>query len=89
MSKTKDPIILLNKAHSKQFEARKFLRMALEAWLDSYNFPAEIKQGFDVNFLSGGENIVTYYGRGEFDEFNQLENLIGLSYDEVIERFNC
>ena len=61
---------------------------ALHAWLKPYNFPAEIEQGFAIDFLSGGENIVTYNGRGEFEE-NQLEDLIGKSYEEIIEIFNC
>ena len=32
--------------------------------------------------------IVTYNGRGEFEE-NQLEDLIGMSYEEIIQIFNC
>ena len=61
---------------------------ALRAWLQSYNFPSEIEQGFEIAFTSGGENIVTYNGRGEYEE-NQLEDLIGKSYEEIIEIFNC
>ena len=85
----KDPLILLQEAHALKSMACGKLDDALRAWLEPYNFPAEIEQGFAINFLSGGENIVTYNGRGEFDEYNQLENLIGLPYDEVIKLFNC
>ena len=85
----KDPLKLLKEAHDLKSRASGRLDDALHAWLEPYNFPAEIEQGFSIDFLSGGENIVTYNGRGEFDEYNQLENLIGLSYDQVIELFNC
>lgn len=84
----KDPLKLLKEAHDLKSRASGRLDDALRAWLEPYNFPAEIEQGFSIDFLSGGENIVTYNGRGEFDE-NQLEDLIGLSYDQVIELFNC
>lgn len=84
----KDPLKLLKEAHNEFGRARGKLYNALRAWLELYNFPAEIEQGFDICFTSGGENIVTYNGRGEFEE-NQLEDLIGKSYEEIIEIFNC
>lgn len=84
----KDPLMLLQEAHSDFGRARGKLSNALRAWLEPYNFPSEIEQGFDIWFTSGGENIVTYNGRGEFEE-NQLEDLIGKSYEEIIEIFNC
>lgn len=84
----KDPLMLLQEAHDEFGRARQKLSNALRAWLEPYNFPAEIEQGFDIWFTSGGENIVIYNGRGEFEE-NQLEDLIGKSYEEIIEIFNC
>lgn len=84
----KDPLMLLQEAHNEFGKARGKLSNALRAWLEPYNFPAEIEQGFDIGFTSGGENIVTYNGRGEFEE-NQLEDLIGKSYEEIINIFNC
>ena len=84
----KDSLMLLHEAHDEFGRARAKLSNALRAWLEPYNFPAEIEQGFDIWFTSGGENIVTYNGRGEFEE-NQLEDLIGKSYEEIIEIFNC
>lgn len=84
----KDPLMLLHDAHNEFGRAREKLSNALRAWLEPYNFPSEIEQGFDIWFTSGGENIVTYNGRGEFEE-NQLEDLIGKSYEEIIEIFNC
>ena len=84
----KDPLKLLKEAHNEFGSARGKLTNALRAWLETYNFPAEIEQGFDIWFTSGGENIVTYNGRGEFEE-NQLEDIIGKSYEEIIEIFNC
>lgn len=84
----KDPLKLLQEAHNEFGMARRKLSKALRAWLEPYNFPAEIEQGFEILFTSGGENIVTYNGRGEFEE-NQLEDLIGKSYEEIIEIFNC
>lgn len=84
----KDPLMLLREAHSDFGRARGKLSNALRAWLEPYNFPSEIEQGFEIWFTSGGENIVTYNGRGEFEE-NQLEDLIGKSYEEIIEIFNC
>lgn len=84
----KDPLKLLKEAHYLKSRANGRLDDALRAWLEPYNFPAEIEQGFAIDFASGGENIVTYNGRGEFEE-NQLEYLIGKSYEEIIEIFNC
>lgn len=83
-----DPLKLLQEAHNEFGRAREKLNKALCAWLEPYNFPAEIEQGFEIWFTSGGENIVTYNGRGEFEE-NQLEDLIGKSYEEIVEIFNC
>ncbi len=84
----KDPLKLLQEAHELKSKASMRLDDALRAWLESYNFPSEIEQGFDIDFTSGGENIVRYNGRGEYEEW-QLEDLIGKSYDEIIEIFNC
>ena len=84
----KDPLKLLQEAHNEFERARGKLSKSLCAWLEPYNFPSEIEQGFDIMFTSGGENIVTYNGRGLFEE-NQLEDLIGKSYEEIIEIFNC
>lgn len=84
----KDPLKLLQEAHELKSKASGRLDDALRAWLESYNFPYEIEQGFDIDFTSGGENIVRYNGRGEYEEW-QLEDLIGKSYDEIIEIFNC
>ena len=84
----KDPLILLQEAHALKSRAGGKLDDALRAWLQPYNFPTEIEQGFEIAFTSGGENIVTYNGRGEYEE-NQLEDLIGKSYEEIIEMFNC
>lgn len=84
----KDPLKLLKEAHNEFGKARGKLNHALRAWLEPYNFPSEIEQGFEIWFTSGGENIVTYNGSGEFEE-NQLEDLIGKSYEEIIEIFNC
>ena len=69
-------------------EASKLLNQALAVRLERYNFPTEIKQGLAIDFASGGENIVTYYDQGEFDEYS-LESLIGRSYDEIIAIFDC
>lgn len=84
----KDPLKLLKEAHNEFGRARGKLSNALRAWLEPYNFPDEIEQGFEIWFTSGGENIVTYNGRGVFEE-HQLEDLIGKSYEEIIEIFNC
>ena len=88
MSNKEDAFRLLQEAHDMRNKASGLLDNALKAWLELYNFPSEIEQGFDIGFASSGENIVTYYGRGEFEEW-QLEDLIGKSYDEVIKIFNC
>ena len=45
----KDPLMLLQEAHNEFGKARGKLSNALRAWLETYNFPAEIEQGFDIS----------------------------------------